>query len=232
MNANPNVTVDTSYPYSHHHFKNISWSAIFVGAFVGLGLNFLLNLFCVSIGLSVVTTTSNGVASFAIGSFIGLLISVITAMFVAGMVAGYLGRAFCPQRNLGALYGFTAWSVALVLLVTFASHMSHFVTSYTNTIYNRPATVNVVNNNTAPAVTLDNPVNPSEVTVNAQPAVNNLGYTAFLVFVLFFVGALSGSIGGHYGMGCKREEDELECGNDPLRKNYQPHSTNIDNQRM
>lgn len=218
MNSNSNQMVGDSHLY--HRFKHISWSAIIVGALVGIGLNFLFNLFCASIGLAVITTTKDGATALAIGGFIGLLISVIVAMFVAGMTAGYLARPFCFKRNLGVLYGFTTWSFALVLTVFFAAHMSHFVTSYTNYIYNRPATVNVVNNDTSPAVSGTTQTNPADVTVNTQKAVNDVGYAAFLVFVLFFVGALSCSLGGHCGMGCKGKDD-MEC-DSGLGKNCPP----------
>jgi hypothetical protein len=68
---------------------------------VGVGLSFLLNLFSIAIGLSLVTTSKEGIASLAIGGFLGLVISAIAAMFVAGTTSGYLGRSCCAKRNLG-----------------------------------------------------------------------------------------------------------------------------------
>lgn len=219
MNNDTSMLVNA--PHHYYRCKKISWSAILVGAVVGVGLNFLLNLFCVAIGLSVITTNQDGVTALAVGGFIGLLISVIVAMFVAGMVSGYLGRAFCPKRNLGVLYGFTAWSVALIFIVVLATHMTQFVTSYTNFLYNQTPAVNMVNNDISPAVTATTQTTPAQVTVNAQKAVNTVGYSAFLVFVLFFVGAFSASLGGHFGMGRKCKEDDMQCNNDSLRKNDQ-----------
>jgi fructose-specific phosphotransferase system IIC component len=195
----------------HHfkHFKCLSWSAVFAGAFVGIGLTFLLNLFCVSIGLSIVTTNQEGITSLAIGGFIALLISVFVAMFFAGMTAGCLARPYCYKKKSGILYGFLAWSVALLLTVMLASHMTRFVTSYSDFVYHRDAAVvSVVNNNTSPAVSATGNTNTADVTVNAQKAVNQLGYSAFVIFILFFAGAFAASLGGHCGMVCKCKEDE------------------------
>lgn len=217
MSTDPNVIIKDSTLSQYHHCrpKSFSWSAIFAGAFVGIGLTFLLNLFCVSIGLSIVKTSTEGVTALAVGSFIGLLISIIVAMFAAGMTAGYLARPFCFKRNLGILYGFIAWCLALILGVILATHMTRYVTSYTEYVNNRPAVVSVVNNDVSPAVSVaaktKAKTNQSDVTVNAQKAVNNLGYSAFVVFVLFFVGALSSCFGGHCGMLCKCKYDDLEC---------------------
>jgi hypothetical protein len=218
MSTDPNVIIKDSALSQYHHCrpKCLSWSAIFAGAIVGIGLTFLLNLFCVSIGLSIVKTSAEGVTALAVGGFIGLLISIIVAMFAAGMTAGYLARPFCFKRNLGVLYGFIAWCLALVLGVLLAAHMTRYVASYTEYVNNRPAVVNVVNNDVSPAVTVADKTTQSDVTVNAQKAVNNLGYSAFVIFVLFFVGALSSCFGGHCGMVCKCKYEE--CCDDSLQR--------------
>ncbi|MHB1949208.1 MAG: hypothetical protein ACYCQI_13960 [Gammaproteobacteria bacterium] len=193
--------------------KRMSWTAILVGALVGIGIDFLLSLFCIAIGLAVFKTTSDGAYAFALGGFLGLLISVIVAMFTAGMVAGYLARPYCFKRNLGVLYGFTTWTVALLLTVIFAASTSKFITSYTQYIYpsTTAAVVSVANNDTSPAVTANTQATPTEVTVNAQKATNDVGTAALIVFVLFFVGALSSCFGGHCGMLCRHDEREVTC---------------------
>lgn len=180
----------------------VSWSAIVIGALVGVGLSFLLNLFSVSIGLSLVTTSQSGMTTLAVGGFVALLISVFVAMFVAGTTAGYLGRSHCLKRNLGVIYGFTAWCLALILSVLLASHILKFVSNYTNFITNQ-ATVSITQNTNMPAVTaVQKGANTSAVVVNTQKATNNLGYASFLVFILFAVGALASCFGGHFGMTC------------------------------
>jgi hypothetical protein len=201
---------------SHHiYLKRISWSAIVVGALVGTGLSLLLNLFSVAIGLSVVRTTHDGLVSLAVGGFIGLLIGAIVAMFVAGFTAGYLGQPYTTKRNLGIIYGFTTWCLALILTILLASHVGRYVTSYSAFITN-PTAVVFTNNQISPAVTTTN-TNTSNlnIVVNAQAATNNLGYTAFLIFILFFVGAISSCFGGHYGVICRTCKYCREDGNTP-----------------
>ncbi len=205
---NDKCEIPSQYP--HPYFKCISWSAIFVGAFVGVGLSFLLGLFSLAIGLSIVTTTKEGMATLAIGGFIGLAISAIVSMFVAGTAAGYLGRFYCAKRNLGVLYGFTTWCLALILTVLLTSHMGHYVAGYAKFISD-PTAVMVTYDRGMPAMSQSVQDNTSVVTVNAQKTTNDLGYTSFLIFVLFFIGAVSSCFGGHYGMACDRVFCKRAC---------------------
>lgn len=199
-----NEQCDTSM-YPMYHLKRISWSAIIVGALVGTGLSFLLNLFSIAIGLSIVKTTHDGLVSLAVGGFIGLLIGAIVAMFVAGLAAGYLGRPYSVKRNLGVVYGFTTWCLALILMMLLASHVGRYITSYSSFITN-PTPVVFSNNQLSPVITTS--TLSSKVVVNSQAATNNLGYSAFLIFILFFVGAISSCFGGHCGMTCKTYQDD------------------------
>jgi hypothetical protein len=181
--------------------KCISWTAIFVGAIVGVGLGFLLNLFSVAIGLSAFTTSPEGVTAFAVGGFIGFAIGGVVATFVAGYTAGYLAHPHCPKRNSGALYGFTTWVVSLILLVMLTAPMTHYVYATTNFISNHTMLVN------HPEATM--PAATSDTTVSTEKAANNAGNTALALFVLAFLSALAGSFGGHFGMVCRPED----CGN-------------------
>lgn len=186
------------------HKKPISWTAVITGALVGIGLSFLLNLFSVAIGLSMVTTTKEGITSLAIGGFIGLLIGTIVSMFVAGFTAGFLGRLHCLKHNLGVIYGFTSWCLALILTVLLASSMANYVSSYTNLVTHSatPTTAVIINNETAPAISTLSSTHHTDVVVNAQEATNTLGISALFIFILFFVGAAASCFGGHYGMSC------------------------------
>jgi hypothetical protein len=201
----------------HHHkfccVKCISWSAIITGALVAIGLGFLMNLFGIAIGLSAFKTTPEGVKTLAIGGYFGLLIGTIIIMFVAGWVSGYLGRANCLNRDMGALYGFTTWSLALIMTVLLASQLSNFTTtnvldySSSYTQYNVKGT----NHPEAPLVTQERHAEtnaPSnKVVVNEQKAVNLIGLSLLLTFVLFFAGALAACFGGYFGLcRCKSEK--------------------------
>jgi len=199
--------------HHHCHHKAISWTAIITGALIGVGLSFLLNLFSVSIGLSAFTTSTDGLSTLAIGGFIGMLIGVIVTMFITGWVAGYLGQPYCAQRNLGVLYGFTAWCLALILAVLLATSISHFVTNYAMTVSHAPAaSVNMTTDESAPVVSETKRTDHgSEVTVNTEKAANVIGATAFVTFILFFVGALSSCFGGHSGYEARRNCHDGAC---------------------
>ncbi len=192
-----NEQCTTSRPATHDHsmmchFRRVSWTAIIVGALVGIGTSFLLNLFSIAIGLSMVTTSKEGMATVAIGGFIGLLIGSIASMFAAGYTAGYLGRPYCVKRHLGCLYGFTTWCLALVLTGLLAANLGHYMSVYANFI-THPSAVAFMSNSGVPAVA---------VSTDTATTANNLGMSGLLIFVLFFAGAFASVLGGHCGMSC------------------------------
>ena len=119
-----------------------SWKAVFAGAFVGIGLAFLFNLFGVAVGLSAFTATSvAGLESLAMGGFLGIVIGIVVSMYIAGWVAGFLGRPYCARRNAGAIYGFVTWTLVLMIGTWFASQSAgRYVTVYTD-FASRPATM-------------------------------------------------------------------------------------------
>lgn len=193
-----------------HHLKCISWSAILVGALVGIGLSFLLSLFSVAIDLSVVKTTQEGLVSFAVGGFIALLITAIIAKFMGGFVAGYLGRPFCIKRNFGVIYGFTTWCLALVLTALLIGPMTRYVTTYSHFVTS-PSAVVVESNNQIQAAKTS--IDSEVVVVNPQTALHTIGWGTFIIFILFFVGAVSSCFGGHYGMEHRSRHDACDPDN-------------------
>lgn len=205
--VNERAAVVESYPL--HPFKRISWSAIFVGALVGVGLSFLLNLFSVAIGLSSFKLNDNGGMALAVGGFIGFLIAAIAAMLVAGYTAGYLGRFYCPQRNLGIVYGFTTWTLALVMSAIITAHVGNYVTNYTNNLSHAVVVVpKETTNSDSKAVTVE----PTSVAKNEQKTVKvtasttSLAISAFVLFIIFFVGAIASCVGACWAMACKRND--------------------------
>jgi hypothetical protein len=182
----------------------VSWTAIVIGSLIGIGLSFLLNLFSIAIDLSSFSTTQDGLITFAIGGFIGLAIGAFASMFVAGWVAGYLGRGFCIHRNFGALYGFATWSFALILMVLLTSHASGFTAYHTN--FETSLNPSVIN------TTISHSANPLEaaattmrMSTQEENIINNLGKTAFVTFILFFIGAVGSCIGGYFGLEDKKK---------------------------
>jgi len=183
----------------------LSWGAIIAGAFVGVGLGFLLNVFGFAIGLSAFTNTASGLLTLAVGGFIGMLIGVIATMFFSGWVSGYLARAHCHHYCVGALYGFITWCLTLMLTIAFTTHVSHFVAdNFNHMTKNNMAYISVSNDSNAPVITheSDEDSNVSNTTVNMESAANTVGEMAYVAFILFLVGAFASTIGGYYGVKC------------------------------
>ena len=193
-----------------HLFKRISWTAIFVGALVGIGLSFLLNLFGMAIGLSAFTLSTDGAIVLAVGGLVGIIIGIIASMLAAGYAAGYLGRLHCPQRNLGIVYGFTTWSVALIFTAVIGAQISSYITSYSNAISHSVLVTS--QDKTHPSTTLtvkttpSSTVNADKKTIKVTASPNSLAWGALSVFAIFFIGAFASCLGACWGMSCKRED--------------------------
>lgn len=191
-------------------WRRISWSAIFVGALVGVGLGFLLNLFGLAIGLTAFSVNSDtGATAVAIGGLIGMLIGIIASMLAAGYTAGYLGRHYCPKKNVGVIYGFATWTLALLLSAIVTAHMGNYVASYTSNMARtgvaaKNDTMATAANTLTPTNTQAGAANKTN-TVAASP--ESLAASAFIVFVLFFLGALACCFGAVWGMNCRRDDD-------------------------
>lgn len=167
----------------------LSWKPVVAGALVAIGLAFLLNLFSVAIGLTAFTTNSDGVETLALGGLAATGFGIIVSMFASGWLAGYLGQRHCHKRHLGALYGFLAWCLALILMIFLASHIQSYVSFYGHYL---SGTTDIVQVNNAGQV--------KNVAVVADVHPKTLVISAYIIFCLFFLSAFSCSLGGHCGM--------------------------------
>lgn len=191
---------------------HICWSAIFAGAIVGLGLGFLLQLYGIAIGLSAYSSSTVGATTIAVGGLIGLFVGVIISMGVAGYVTGYLGRFHYGHCHGGVIYGFVTWGIALLLSAIFFLPLSHYaaeategmnsaevVKHYGNLAQSVDATaknVSVTSKNEKTAI------NQSEIKISPR----TLTGSSWIVFGLFFIGALASCIGACCGMGCRKTD--------------------------
>jgi len=169
--------------------KCLSWRPIVAGSLVAIGLTFLLYLFSVAIGLTAYTIDSTGIQKLAFGGLMGAALGVISSMFAAGWLSGYLSQRNCSKRHLGALYGFLTWCLTMILLALLASHMHQYVMFYNNLLsgnYNMMQMSNSLASNAATTV--------------ANMHVNSIVLSAYIAFALFFLSAFACSLGGHCGM--------------------------------
>lgn len=179
----------------------LSWKPIFAGALVAIGLSFLLNLFAVAIELSAFTTTSEGVESLILGGLLATGLGVVASMFAAGWLAGYLGKAHCDGRHLGALYGFLTWCLALLLTIFLADHVQHYVSFYGHFISGSTEVAQVNNPSVGRAV-----ANTVKI-ATTKPEMKSIMISNYIIFCLFFLSAFACSLGGHCGMRhvCKKD---------------------------
>jgi len=164
--------------------KCLSWRPIVAGAIVAIGLTFLLNLFSIAIGLTAITTNSDGIENLAIGGLIGIGIGILASMFAAGWLTGYLSKRHCNQRHLGALYGFLAWTVALLVSIFIASSVQQYISFYGNIISGASSVVQASGPN---------------MSVTATTTTQHFVATSYVIFALFFLSAFSCTFGGHCG---------------------------------
>ncbi len=228
-----NRVAPSAYPAEHHwgHFKCISWSAVFTGALIGLGLSFLLNLFAIGIGLAAYHTSEQGAVAFAIGGFVGMAIGIFASMFFAGWVTGYLARFTSTNRHLGALYGLTTWCLTLAIAVMLAGHFRPFVVSQFHSLtnssevamamsaYGGVGTEPQANTSTVPSVngvitTITTSPNTVPTIAEKEKAAKALSANFFAMFILFFLGAAASCFGGY-------------CGLNPTRYAYRENYPNI-----
>lgn len=182
--------------------KCISWGGILAGALAAVGLSFLLSLFAAAIGLSAFYTTSAGVTTLAVGGYIGLIIGVFAVMFFSGWVAGYLNRKHCCHRNAGALYGFAAWCLALVITVLIAAQTVQFVSNNLYTFSDRKINATVTTRLFSDVGT-ESRMNLSNTNIHDNVSDKMLADALFLMFGVFFVGAIASAVGGYCALkGC------------------------------
>lgn len=193
--------------------KCISWRGILAGALTAVGLSFLLSLFGAAIGLSAFHTSA-GVTALTVGGFLGLVIGTFAIMFFSGWVAGFLNRKHCSHKNLGALYGFTAWCVALVIMVLIASQTMQFIAYNLYTFTARTVTIDTTtklfnSNSTTSSDAAVARVNANKINVERTSETNDvaaeklLARALFFLFAMFFVGAISSALGGYCAQKCE-----------------------------
>lgn len=204
----------------HYRVQCMSWSAIFIGALISIGIAFLLNLFGISIGLAAFTTTKEGLIALAIGGFIAMAIGTIVCMFFSGWIAGYLGRTRVFNCHIGLLYGLATWCLSLVLTIVLAAHTTQFISTHyymlTHSDHNIVAAANyndpIVDRNQAinQAVLQNQGIHNDNTTtaVDAEKVAHAASVSLFLTFLLFFLGAAASCAGGYYGYRpcCHKEE--------------------------
>ena len=100
-------------------FNVATWSAVFAGLVVAMGIALLLAFLGIGIGLTVTPPTGEALTGLSIGAGIWWLLTGIISLFIGGWVAGRLAKI--NRRFEGALHGLVVWglqSIIVVVLIT------------------------------------------------------------------------------------------------------------------
>jgi len=111
------------------HYRRISWAAIFAGAMVALGIQLLLSLLGMGIGMGSVDPLRerNPVAGLGMGALVWWTISLLIALYAGGWVAGKLSRTM--NRFESIMHGILTWIVFVLFNI-------YLLTSAAGTIMN------------------------------------------------------------------------------------------------
>lgn len=178
-----------------------SLTAVSIGALVGVGVGFLLNLFNLSIGMTSFTVSDAGVSTIAIGGFIGVLIATLVSTFLTGWVSGYLGAyqnsLFIDKSRSGMLYGFISWFIALFIMAYIALPLLHYSVNYKNFLTNpSQALVSQMMSHSNNAISLQS----AKDEASDHDQAKNLSAGLFAIFILALIGAITSCIGSYWAI--------------------------------
>lgn len=206
------MTDNRIYTQKHEHdhvcgHHRVSGMAIVIGALVAIGLGFLANILSLAIGLTAFPVSTEGKVAFAATGFVWLVVLAIVTMFIAGWVAGWLGRPLAFKRKLGEIYGFSAWVLALVVTILLANSAGDYLTQRTYMVDRTNPAFQLTNQVTS-AVTGQTARSSGGVRANTPEAeAENLGTISFATFFILFIGALSATFGGRVGIRHRRRDE-------------------------
>lgn len=175
----------------------VSWSAIFSGAIVGVGLNFLLNLLSLGIGAASFSIQKGGQTVFSLGGFLFFCLSALIAMSTTGWVAGRLTVSEL-SKWWGIFFGFLAWSMLLIFTIILITNMIQYSAFHSNFTSNLVA-IKLVHDAPMLTETAAQHMNSYPLSINIELKQKIIVLNAFLTFILFLIGAFSSCIGGFVG---------------------------------
>jgi len=97
----------------------VRWGAVAAGFVVAVGLQLLLTLLAVALGVTAGPRLGIDAENLTIGAGIWFVVQSLITMFVGGYIAASMGGSI--RRADGALSGLLTWSLAMVVTVFFMS---------------------------------------------------------------------------------------------------------------
>lgn len=203
-------STDSEQCYSHSYCCKISWSAVFAGAIAALGLSFLINLLNVGLGFSAYALGGNTTA-LTVTTLTWLALTAFITMLISGLLSGYLAKKYYFNCWSGAIHGFIGWGISLVALVALGTQLSIALPLNLQAIasFEKAIIVKHSDNNTAAMPSeLTSPItqdHQGKVVIDEEKAAKLLAAIGLQAFLLFLIGALASSLGGHIGIRCNEK---------------------------
>lgn len=110
-------TAHDEYVPLRDRLQHVSWGAIFLGFVVAIGIQILLGLLGIGIGLVAVDPTEPGgsLGSWTIGTSIYFVVVQIVSLFIGGYAAARLAPALTKQSAI--FHGLSIWALAMIAMV-------------------------------------------------------------------------------------------------------------------
>ena len=106
--------------YPREWLHHVSWGAIFLGLAIAIGIQILLGLLGISIGLVAFDPADpGGIQAWGVGTALYVIAVQIISLFVGGFVAARLSPARTDQSAL--FHGASIWALATIIMVWFGS---------------------------------------------------------------------------------------------------------------
>lgn len=178
----------------------ISWSALYAGAISGVGLNFLMNLLALGLGLACFSVSAEGETRFSGWGFAAFIVTALITMFITGWIAGKLTPRVLQHRAWGLLYGFLSWSLLLIFTIILITNFIQYTAFHTNFTSNL---IEIKLRNSAPMLTgtTSHAIPDAPLGINIETQKKVITLNALLTFLLFFIGAVASALGGLKGYG-------------------------------
>lgn len=123
----PDATTDRTTPASstvrddsipiRDRLQHVSWGAIFAGLVIAIGVQILLSLLGIGVGLVAVDPTdpAGSLGAWSIGTSIYMVVVQIISLFIGGYVAARLAPALTGQTAI--FHGLSIWALAMIVAV-------------------------------------------------------------------------------------------------------------------
>ncbi len=105
----------------HSRLSQISWGAIFAGIIAAIAINWLLNLFGLTIGVTIADVANYDSVGSGLGwaTIIWMTLSMLAAYYIGACIAARLsGR---PDETSGMLHGVTVWGLGTIATLVMVS---------------------------------------------------------------------------------------------------------------